>query len=453
MKKDITKLKQIMSRSLLLILVLFTTTLSAQNLTEEQKNALLPKVKQLLKDYELYSQFSTDGVNLNNDYLVLFSAMFDPQMKHAIFNDLTPTKKGTFPSVDLYVDFVKTNYSQGLDVFMDIDGIQIEDAFLKKGSYMFSVKVHKRVTGVFNNQGIHRFNDDLYFTFSATSDEQGNPSNLKINGVLTIERYAQYLINKKWSGISLGVTGLYSQSQIYGPAIYTSDVWKPASGSTIYPGFDLAIMFTNGFGIGTGVRLSSYSSSFAISSYNKTSVVTLTDKDNDKYKPVLNISALNEQIHIKSLDIPILLKFRGGKGKTKFYFDMGVIYSKISNGYFTLEGSSVKSGYYSGFNVTLSDIPEYDFGSFNYTTDKEYELKMGASSISGYTSLGLLFQLAPGLLFKVGGGLSYGLTDLKFDQENPNNYLNFTLSEPVQNTTLRSYGVEIGLLYRISFKR
>ena len=194
MKKDISKLKQMISRSFLLILLFSAFNLSAQIITDEQKSELLPKVKSLLKDYEQYSQFSSDGVNLNNDYLIQFSRLFEPKTRDGIFNDITPTKKGTFATADQYVNFVKTNYQQGLDVVIDIDNIKIVDAKQVKGSYEFSVLVHKKITGIFNNQGIHRFNDNLYFSFIADIDEQGKPTNLRIKGILTKEKYAQSIV-------------------------------------------------------------------------------------------------------------------------------------------------------------------------------------------------------------------------------------------------------------------
>ncbi|MHC1703735.1 MAG: hypothetical protein AB9846_07490 [Tenuifilaceae bacterium] len=453
MKKVITKPKQLLSRLILLIFVLFSVSLNAQDLTEEQKNALLPSIKQILKDYEKYSQFSSDGINLYKEYINKFSSLFDPIIKGGIYNDIIPAGKGTFLTSYEYVSFVITNYPQGLDVAMDIDNIKIENAILKKGVYAVTVKVRKKVTGMFNNIKIHRFNDDLYFTFSASLNDQGTASNLKINGVLSKSKFAQTLTNKQGKGVYLGISGLYAQTKIYSPMSFDSDILDAKPGSSIYPGFDLVAMFTNGFGIGTGVRLSSYQSSFAIGSYSKTSEAIITDEDGDTYNPVLQISNLNQTSTIKSLDIPILLKFRGGKKKTKFYLDLGVIYSKISSATFTLDGNAVRSGYYTEYKAILTDITEYGFGSYNYNADSEYELKTEETTLSGYASLGLMFQLSQSLHLKIGGGLTYGISDLKPDPNNADNYINLVSKEPVKNTTLQANGVEIGLYYRIPSKR
>ncbi len=451
MKKDISKLKQMMSRSFLLILVFFTLNLSAQIITDEQKNELLPKVKSLLKDYERYSQFSSDGINLNSDYLIQFSGLFEPKMRDGIFNDIIPTQKGTFPTADQYINFVKTNYQQGLDVVIDFDNIRIVDVKQVKGSYEVSVLVHKKVTGIFNNQGIHRFNDNLYFLFISGIDDQGKPTNLRINGILTKEKYAQSIAKGHGKAVLIGITGLFAQTKIASSSASSSDFMKIKAGGSIYPGIDLAAMITNGFGIGVGVRFSKYSSTFDISNYNKTSELLITDTDGDKYNPVLQISKLNQVSTIKSLDIPILLKFRGGKGKTKFYFDLGVIYSKISSSTFTLNGSAVRGGYYQSLNVILTDIPEYGFGTYTYKTDNEFKLKLQSTNFSAYTSLGFLFQLSSRLSLKAGASLMYGITELKPDLSNADNYSNLISVESIKN--LRANNVEIGLFYRIPFKR
>ncbi|RPH31471.1 MAG: hypothetical protein EHM93_13480 [Bacteroidales bacterium] len=454
MKKYISKPKQMMSRSFLLILAFFTLNLSAQTITDEQKNELLPKVKLLLKDYERYSQFSADGVSLNVEYKKQFVALFELTLKYGVFNDISPSKKGIFPTAEKYLNFVETNYKQGLDVTIDIDNIKIVDVVFLGDSYSISVLVHKKAIGIFNDQGIIRFDDDLYFLFVSGVDEKGKPSSFRISGILTKEKYAQ--VNAKQKGIilGLGVNANYSKTKINSSTVSSSDLWKPSAGRAFSPGLDIVVMLNKRIGIGTGLRLSSYNSSFNIRNYNQTSDRMVTDIDGDKYNPVLQIPSLSQQSFVKSIDIPLILKFVAGKGKAKYYFDIGLIGSIISKSYFTLSGSSVKAGYYETLNVTLSDIPEYGFGSYSYNKEKKYVfLKKQATSLSGYTSIGILYQLSSNLLFKLGAGLSYGFTDLNVDSDNADNFINITSSSLNEKTSLRSAGIELGVFYLIPFKR
>lgn len=452
MEKIISKPKHFLSIFLLSILVFISSILNAQNISEEQKAQLMPSVKQLLADYEKYSQFTTDGSSLSRDYLGMFPVLFDASVKGGIFNDITPASKGSLATPNDYITIIKASYPLGLDVKIDIDGLQILDATLKKSVYAITVKAHKKMAGMFNNVKIQRFNDDLYFTLTGT-DDQGKVLNLKINGIMTKDKYLSSIVNRQGRGLFVGVTGLYSQTQIYSPMSFDNTMFNAKVGMSMYPGFDLVAMFTNGFGMGTGVRLSSYQSTFSIPSYTNTSSAKLKDLDGDTYNPVLQISKMSQVSTIKSMDIPFMLKFRGGKGVTKFYLDVGMIYSMISSSTITLDGSATKGGLYSSLgNVILTDIPEYGFGTKTYSAS-QYELMTEEATISAYSSIGLMFQLGRSFLLKVGGGFTFGLTDLKADPNNNNNFINLLSKEPVSNTTLRATGVEIGLLYRIPFKR
>lgn len=451
MKKHILKVKPRISRLLLVFFLgIIASNLFAQKLAEEQKKELLPKVQLLLKDYAQCSQFTTDGISLSNEYLKRFAALFDPISTDEIYNDLSPSKKGIFSSADQYVNFVKTNYQQGLDVSIETDNIQIVDAQLVKGNYFVTVLVHKKITGVFNNQKINRFNDKLYFLLSSSVDGQGNTSGFRINGILSVERYAQTIANKQSKAIYIGITGLYAQTKIASNAS-SNTFMKANTGSSIYPGFEVIAMFTKNIGVGVGVRLSKYSTTFDISNFDKKSEALIPDIDGDFYNPVLQISKLSQISTIKSLDIPLLLKIRGGKGKTKFYFDLGVVYSNISKSSFTLEGSSVRGGYYQSLNVTLTDIPEYGFGTYTYKSDNVFDLKINTTQFSAYSSLGLTLQIVPSLSVKAGFSILYGITELNPDQTNPNDYSNLISIEPIKN--LRANSFEIGLYYRIPFKR
>ena len=451
MENSISKLKQMKSRLLILILMIVTSNIYAQNLTEEQKNDILPRVQFLLKDYELINQFSSDGISLNDNYLKRFTLLFESPLKYGIYNDLSPAKKGAFSTVEQYVNFVKTNYQQGLDV--TIDNVKIVDASITKNGYSIAVLARKKIAGIFNNQGIHRFNEDLYFILTSKVDGQGNPTQFMISGILTKDKFAQTYYKKNEGRINLGLVALVSQTNIYNNEISSSNIWKLTSGTVVYPGIDINFMLTKHFGIGAGLRLSSYNATYGISNYNKKSDRMMTDIDGDSYNPVLQIPSIEQQSFIKSYDIPVTLKFQFGKGKVRFYLDVGAIGSIISKSYFTIKGSSVKSGYYSSLNVTLTDIPEYGFGSYNYKNETNYELLKGkTTSFSGYTSLGFLFQISPSILFTVGAGMTYGLTDPNFDSNISENFINLTLPKPITGTTLRSTGVEMGVFYSIPSK-
>ncbi len=446
--------------SFLLLFFLFPLGLFSQELTEEQKQNLEVKIKLLLKDYELYNQFTTDGASLNSDYIKNFIALFESPSKTGYFNDLSPTGSGSFDTPELYVNFVRQFYRQGLDVTVNRDNINIVEIKLEKGKFKIFTYVSKKVIGIYNNQGINKFNKELCFIFTATTDEKGGFGNLKINGIVTKEQYASIVASRKGKGLYAGVGGMYTQTQIYDANIYNSGIWTAGMKSSINPQFDLNIMFTRGFGIGTGVRLAKYQTAFTLSGYNNMSDSQIKDEDGDTYQPVLSVGELIDTRTISSLDIPFMLKFRMGKGKVSFTLDMGVIYSMYSKANFNLEGSATRSGYYKDFNVTLEDIKELGFGTYNYGSGDSFDMELPANGLSGYAGLGFLFQLSPKVLMKIGTGVIYGITPFGMNNISgdnfytnpdlkPSNYFNYTLAAPSNNTTIRSAGAEVGLIFKL----
>jgi len=132
-----------------------------------------------------------------------------------------------------------------------------------------------------------------------------------------------------------------------------------------------------------------------------------------------------------------------------FTLDLGAIYSMYSKANFSLEGDAKRAGYYAAYNATLEDIPGYGFGTYNYSAEKTYDMEIPSRGISGYAGLGLLFQVTPKFLIKVGTGLTYGLTPLGFNSINPENYFNYTLATPANNTTIQSTGANVGLIFKL----
>ena len=134
---------------------LFTCfNLFSQEITEEQRQSLDTKIKLFLKDYELYNQLSTDGVSLDNEYIKQFKALFDVPSKTGFFNELSASGKGSFTTPDLYINFVRQFFPQGLDISVDRNNITIVDIKPNQGKFMIYTYIKKKVMGIYNKQGI-----------------------------------------------------------------------------------------------------------------------------------------------------------------------------------------------------------------------------------------------------------------------------------------------------------
>jgi hypothetical protein len=207
-------------------------------------------------------------------------------------------------------------------------------------------------------------------------------------------------------------------------------------------------MLSKSFGVGTGLRFGAYSSMLSIKDFNKQLGKTVTDQDGDAYYPIFNISNLEELNSLKTIDIPISLKIRGGKGKTGMYFDVGMIYSMFRSASYTLTGRATTMGYYNQFNVTLSDIPEYNFGTTEFKS-VTYTMSVPDNNLSAFVSTGLTFVVYPDIAMRFGINALYGLTDLMYRESR--HYVDFyaTTGLSGDKTNLLSLGVEIGVYYRI----
>jgi hypothetical protein len=419
----------------------------AQDTIRTQK--MLTKVTEFLDRYQQYGQFTKDGVQLDEQYIYEFSLLFDKYRFKSIFDDLSIDGKTKFNLPDDYIAYIRIYYPQGVDQAIDRENISILDSTLKDGIYNIIVKVRKHLTGIHGSREIHRIDEELYFFIKVPVIDLDNISRYKIFGILSREKYSKYIATSKSKGIYLGVTEGYDVTRIFNSAVYTSGIWSNSMVNTYNSTFDLTFMFTNGFGLGVGYRKIEYGTLFSIEDFSQTSEAQVTDIDGDNYNPVFQNLKLKENNTIMCYEIPFLIKTRAGKGIVKFNFNFGAVYSMVKESYYTLDGSSTIAGYYPQYSVTLRNIPEYGYGDYKYNPSVVTAMTLTEQLISAHTSMGLSFSLGRSFLLKVGGRISYGLTDLGFGKIRHSNDFNNTLPAPISSTTLQSAGAEIGLAYRI----
>ena len=432
---------------LLTAMLLITYNASPQGLTEEQKKALMPKIQKILKDYEKYSQFSTDGMLIDQSYISQFTGLFAPAMKQKIYNDLALNKGSFVDNPFEYINFVKEFYPQGLDVKLDLDKMSIVEATIDKEGYTLVVKVSKKTAGIYTRQNIRRSTGDLYFYLSSP-ETNFIPTELKISGIINQDRFIALNEKVKRTGLYLGITGSFAKTRIFNSDVYSSESWTSSPGSNFSPTINLTLMFSEKFGISTGFKMSSYSTNFTLSDFNSTSTVALVDEDNDTYYPVFDINSLTEANTIKCYEIPIFLHLLIGKSKVQFYVNGGFVLSLLSDTYFTLDGGSTISGYYPQYNVTLSDIPEYGFKSYSFSSSDKINMKLPGTSLAAYGSFGVIIPAGKKALLSIGPCLNYGFTDLEYNKERHDNDFSFTMGN-IGSTVLQSFGLEFGFSMKL----
>ncbi len=426
----------------------------AQYINDVQRETLRKEIEKLMKTYSDMSTFTTNDVSIDLNMINTFRGTFIETSKDIIFNDLLPTKGdgGKYLSPIAYTQFVQRYYPEGLDVVFNVEDIIIEPKG-KKGVYIAIVKATKKIKGFYDKKRIHNFSGTIYFHIQASFVDT-KVEKIAINLAADPGKHAQVQANKNLGGLYAGVSGTFNQSMFFTPMLTaTSEIdWKQTPGQALSPTFELYWMITKGFGLGTGVRMSTYTSYLNLDNFNHELPNTINDIDGDPYYPYFEIPELEEETLIKAMDIPISLKFRGGKGKVGFHFDMGVIYSMISESTYSLTGTVTSRGRYPGLgNVTLQNIEEYGFYN-NKSFDNQYPMEVPETTLSAFTSMGLGFVILRNIVLKVGVNAQVGITPIEYKQlRYSDDFFYKTTGKSFDEdpfNSIISYGVEFGLYYR-----
>jgi hypothetical protein len=234
-----------------------------------------------------------------------------------------------------------------------------------------------------------------------------------------------------------GASGI-SQTQKYSPLNFKAD---------------LCFMINENWGVGIGYSMHSYKSEMKMASFSdKFSIV---DSENEPI--VISVGAKNimETQDFNFFDLPLYVKYQKffGDGKFGVYGTLGIILSSpIKNDYKGV-GTFTYSGYYPSYNVTLKDLPKYDYPT-DTTVTKKGSLKV-KTYLGFMGSLGVNYKL--GERTRLFGGLhfntsitdvsSYNLTDYKVS-ERKGDYN--SLMSVSKKSNFKQLCLEIGVSVRVS---
>jgi hypothetical protein len=434
-------------------LLLMATQTSFAQLIDDAK---LKEITGLLKKYELYNQFTIDGNMVDAAYTQNFVSLFDPILFNKLYNDLAASKDDpdAFASAKEYMETITKNYPYGVDVTLDYSQLKIIEPFHNKVKNGYVVGVPKKIAGLYRSKTFFKSNQTCYFFISEQSGDK-QPV-FKISGILDQAGFQKYQGNNNIKGLYAGLSGSFLSTKIKNSEVENnSDLYQVESQMNKAFALELSYMFNRSFGLGTGVGFASYSTSYTMEYFNDLSSSVLVDIDGDSYTPILKINNLVETDVYETIDIPVLLKFRSGKGKTAFYMDLGIVYSLLS-GYYTQEGTSSRSGYYiydenlpTEWSIILENIPEYDYYSNKSLNTSETDLQAPSGGLSAYAALGLSIPLKHNFYMKVGANYRYGITDTQLGTNS--HALGFAdfIANPGE-TFLQAAGIEIGVSYNLS---
>lgn len=208
--------------------------------------------------------------------------------------------------------------------------------------------------------------------------------------------------------------------------------------------------FTPQWGIQTGVGLQSFSS---MSTQNDLSASPDVDSDGHGYEFRSLYKNWQEKQQALMIDIPLELQYKHPIGK-KF----GIIASAgakisfpINASYKTSDGTLTTTGYYSQWDIELSDMPQHGFSTF---TDFKGNLSLKPAYM-GIADLGGMYKLSEKMDLYFGGYFNYGLnnvirpgTNLQF---RPNGVYNGVFaSTQTKDVKTFSIGLKVGIYLKVS---
>lgn len=260
--------------------------------------------------------------------------------------------------------------------------------------------------------------------------------------------------------VSLSTRGIVfiiapTYSMIHNGDIYGDASWNAKGGF----GFNVEVDFfskitRNGLlKFGVGIGYSQYKTDLSAASvYHE--IPNSTDIDNYNYTKIVEIDQLSEKLKLGYLDIPIYLEIGNSNvDQVGFYGRIGFKVSfPVSS---KLEGSGTFSsqGYYEDCPVLLYGIPELGFYTDKPIHSEEQDIKLKPVVFSALLAGGVTFPLSNVLVLKLGVNINFGLTEISDSKATENDFEangNYSkiLNSP-SSTTLRSYGLEVGLIYTL----
>jgi hypothetical protein len=222
---------------------------------------------------------------------------------------------------------------------------------------------------------------------------------------------------------------------------------------SLHGSLEMGYFFSKNIGISLGFGYGGYSAKLSIQ--QNESSFSSSDSEDDTFQMRITGNQIVEEQKLSFLNIPLcaILQFPIGN-KLDIFIQPGFQMAFPLNKKYTDKGVFTYNGYYSQYNVLLTNLPDYGFPS-NYNTSVSNELKVKPQVTSLLVSAGINYSLSPGLQLLIGINYSKSLADLSAYEENPE----FHISEFVDNmnslmgvssnTSIQAFGFRLGMRYLI----
>lgn len=219
-----------------------------------------------------------------------------------------------------------------------------------------------------------------------------------------------------------------------------------------YAGFSISagysIFFSQNWGISTGAGIQTYKSTATINFLSK---VPDIDSDGDAYELRTSYNGWEEDQKVYFIDVPLALTFKSSFGSNaKLLASLGgKISFPINAKYTATRGTITTTGYYSQWNVELSDIPEEGFSTYNGRPSGDLSLRPAFSLLA---DIGASFQINNATSLYLGAYTNYSLNNiLKADTKSiylkDGTYNGLFASNHIDNIKPFAIGIKIGVIW------
>jgi hypothetical protein len=250
--------------------------------------------------------------------------------------------------------------------------------------------------------------------------------------------------------LSVGFNGAYSLAMLNNSTVSKLTEWSSINKFSFIPSLEIGYLVSKNLGIGTGLRFGNYTSGFSIKNFSMQLEKEFIDQDMDAYYPVYENIMIDEVNTFKTIDVPLYVRYQFINYNLTYFASLGAILSANSRFNYSLDGTLTRKGYYPEYNAILNGYPEYNFDDLSYNQSNIEQLKTSGFGVSGFVSLGIMYNLAPDIAIKVGVLGTIGFSDIRPDIANEFN--DFHTSTYLGKTTVNSTAIELGVVYKLMNK-
>ncbi|PLX04736.1 MAG: hypothetical protein C0595_01980 [Marinilabiliales bacterium] len=387
----------------------------------------------LLQNYENYSNLSKGGTfseNNKNNYVDLFSSQ-NVEVSSLGIEVNAPKQVSLYK----FVDMVKNNFDEESDINVVLSKIKVKNpSKVSDNRYNYTVTATQSLTA-FKKDGSD-FTSLERVTFEVDYIVSANTA--KIVSMEIIEAKKGLYMDAHVIGALTSIKGSLVSS--------ASGTLESKSKFGLGYGINLDYMITENFGITSGLTLMSYSTSYTLSTFNQGAYRTV-DIDGDEYDLLATGSNLANDVKLNYMEIPIGVVMKFGGFFTRIGAKYGIAGSSSSS--FT-DGTLTTSGYYPKYSVTLYDIPEYGFDT--YDLSGEEGTVDHKSVLNGFLQLGFNAAISQkvGITFMAFYETSFSAVH---ESSNANiaagNGEYTSVLNLVDSPKSTAYGLEIGLRFKL----